>query len=225
MKKLFLASAIALFGLSNAQINKGTIYVSGQVNYKNNKTTIDDFQEKRTGNTFKISPSVGVFVASNLAVGASVGYLHSKVTSQTVTNTSNAMYAGSSDISVKSNLFEIAPFVRKYFTVSDKLYFFGHLEVPIAFGKVNRHYVVVTEYPSITTVEEFQFENKSTSIGVNVKPGLDYFLNKNLTIEATFGEFGYNNSKEKGVDGSVENYNFGVNLSSVTFGVKYVFAK
>ena len=57
-----------------------------------------------------------------------------------------------------------------------------------------------------------------------MKPGLDYFLNKNWSIEATIGEFGYSNYKPKDGD-ATNNYNFGLNLSSVTFGVKYVFAK
>jgi hypothetical protein len=57
-----------------------------------------------------------------------------------------------------------------------------------------------------------------------VKPGLDYFLNKNWTIEATIGEFGYSNFKYKNAK-SVDNYNFGLDLSSVGIGVKYVFAK
>jgi outer membrane protein W len=67
---------------------------------------------------------------------------------------------------------------------------------------------------------------KYTSIGVNVKPGLDYFLNKNWSIEATIGEFGYKNFKykEEGAK-ALNNYNVGLNLSSVSFGVKYIFAK
>ncbi|MNW09445.1 hypothetical protein D3C71_2064470 [compost metagenome] len=57
-----------------------------------------------------------------------------------------------------------------------------------------------------------------------MKPGLDYFLNKNWTIEATIGEFGYNNFKPKDGD-AVNNYSFGLNLANVGIGVKYVFAK
>ncbi|MEE6130411.1 hypothetical protein V2E39_23675 [Chryseobacterium arthrosphaerae] len=33
MKKILLAGAVALFGLSNAQIAKGTTYLSGSVGY------------------------------------------------------------------------------------------------------------------------------------------------------------------------------------------------
>lgn len=69
-------------------------------------------------------------------------------------------------------------------------------------------------------------ERKYTSIGVNVKPGFDYFLNKRWSIEATLGEFGYHDMKYKDVDDDNEKkYTFGLNLSSVTFGVKYIFAK
>ncbi|CAH0177940.1 hypothetical protein [Chryseobacterium sp. Bi04] len=45
-------------------------------------------------------------------------------------------------------------------------------------------------------------------------------------MEATLGEFGYNTYKAdyEGVERK-NNYKFGLNLSSVIFGVKYVFAK
>ncbi len=40
MKKILLAGAVALFGLSNAQIAKGTTYVSGQLGILKMKITI-----------------------------------------------------------------------------------------------------------------------------------------------------------------------------------------
>ncbi|WP_241775040.1 hypothetical protein [Chryseobacterium sp. ERMR1:04] len=40
MKKLLLASAMALFSLSNAQIKPGTVYISGQVGYTQKKIII-----------------------------------------------------------------------------------------------------------------------------------------------------------------------------------------
>jgi outer membrane protein W len=75
-------------------------------------------------------------------------------------------------------------------------------------------------FANVTTTTEEKFN----SFGVAVKPGLDYFLNKNWTIEATIGEFGYSNFKYKNAK-SVDNYNFGLDLASVGIGVKYVFAK
>lgn len=222
MKKLILASAITLFGLSNAQIKTGTVYVSGQVNYskeenKANNTIIQDF---------KIIPTVGVFVAKNLAVGTGIGVTNKK-------EEYNEIYSGGSfativDYTGKKNAVIVAPFMRKYWTLSDNLYIFGQLEIPMEFGKMSQDALVT--YMDVmygyTGYQTFSIEKKYTSIGVNVKPGLDYFLNKNWSIEATIGEFGYKNFKykEEGAK-ALNNYNVGLNLSSVSFGVKYIFAK
>lgn len=63
MKKLFLAGALALFGLSNAQIQKGNWMVGGQV--ANVKFT--------NGFNLSLTPQVGYFIEDNWAVGGEVG--------------------------------------------------------------------------------------------------------------------------------------------------------
>ncbi|AZB28959.1 MULTISPECIES: outer membrane beta-barrel protein [Chryseobacterium] len=218
MKKLLIASAVALFGLSNAQIAKGTVYLSGSVGYSQ--------EESNNGNSkvenFNVLPTVGYFVAPNLAVGVGVGY-QTKTTTDIDTNTFGAATIVDTD-KVKKPAFVVEPFVRKYWTLGEKLYFFGQLAVPMQFGKTETEGSIVTTTGSTVTTTTTSTEAKYTSIGVTVKPGLDYFLNKNWTIEATIGEFGYNNYKPKEGD-ATNNYNFGLNLSSVTIGVKYVFAK
>ncbi|KFF21825.1 outer membrane beta-barrel protein [Chryseobacterium sp. JM1] len=216
MKKLVLAGAIALFGLSNAQIAKGTTYISGQVGYSQKENNNDDSKVE----SFKVLPTVGYFVGTNLAVGLGVGYKNDKTTE----TTKNSLIT-SEDKNTES-AFVVAPFVRKYWTIADKLYIFGQLEVPMEFGQVKEEGTSTTTIGGSTTTASTSTKSNYTSIGVNIKPGLDYFLNKNWSIEATFGEFGYNTSKFD-VDGakSVNNYKFGLNLSAVTFGVKYVFAK
>lgn len=222
MKKLILASAITLFGLSNAQIKTGSVYVLGQVNYskeenKHTNTTIQDF---------KIIPTVGVFVAKNLAVGTGLGFTNKK-------EEDNEVYGGGSfttfvDYTGEKNAVVVAPFVRKYWTLSDNLYIFGQLEIPMEFGKISQDASVtyVDGMYGYIDHQTLSVERKYTSIGVNVKPGLDYFFNKNWSIEATIGEFGYKNFKykEEGAK-ALNNYNFGLNLSSISFGVKYIFAK
>ncbi|AZA98837.1 porin family protein [Chryseobacterium joostei] len=223
MKKILLAGAVALFGLSNAQIAKGTTYVSGQLGYSQNENNNNDTKIE----SFKVLPTVGYFVNTNLAVGLGVGYKNDNNTLTTTTGT-NPLFV--SENKITESAFVVAPFVRKYWTLADKLYIFGQLEVPMAFGqnKVEGTTTATTTTGAGTTVATTSVSDKSnfTSIGVNIKPGLDYFLNKNWTIEATIGEFGYNTYKQN-VDGAkrVNDYNFGLNLSSVTFGVKYVFAK
>lgn len=216
MKKILLAGAVALFGLSNAQIAKGTTYVSGQLGYSQNENNNTDTKIE----SFKVLPTVGYFVNTNLAVGLGVGYKND--------NTKTVSTIGSTTVDGKETIsgFVVAPFVRKYWTVGEKLYIFGQLEVPMVFGQNKDEGTSTTVVGGTTVTSSASTKNNFTSIGVNVKPGLDYFLNKNWSIEATFGEFGYNTNKVN-VDGAkrVNDYKFGLNLSSVTFGVKYVFAK
>lgn len=218
MKKILLAGAVALFGLSNAQIAKGTTYLSGSVGYSQVETNNGNLKTEN----FNVLPTVGYFVNTNLAIGLGVGYQTEKTTATTTTTIGNATTV--SENVIKQPAFVVAPFVRKYWTLSDKLYIFGQLAVPMQFGKTETETSSVTTAGNTTISNSTSTEAKYTQIGVTVKPGLDYFLNKNWSIEATIGEFGYNNYKPKDGD-ATNNYNFGLNLSSVTFGVKYVFAK
>lgn len=218
MKKLLIASAVALFGLSNAQIAKGTVYLSGSVGYSQEETNNGNIKSEN----FNVLPTAGFFVAPNFAVGLGVGFQTQKDTS--ITTAVNPLSTTVNTREVKNPAFVVAPFARKYWTLSDKLYFFGQLAVPMQFGKTEVENSSVTTTGTTTTSASVSSEAKYTSVGVTVKPGLDYFLNKNWTIEATIGEFGYNNFKPKDGD-ATNNYSFGLNLANVGIGVKYVFAK
>ena len=218
MKKLLIASAVALFGLSNAQIAKRTVYLSGSVGYAQEETNNGNIKSEN----FNVLPTAGFFVAPNFAVGLGVGFQTQKDTS--ITTTVNPLTTTVNTREVKNPAFVVAPFARKYWTLSDKLYFFGQLAVPMQFGKTEVENSSVTTTGATTTTASVSSEAKYTSVGVTVKPGLDYFLNKNWTIEATIGEFGYNNFKPKDGD-ATNNYSFGLNLANVGIGVKYVFAK
>lgn len=220
MKKLLLSAAVVAFGLSNAQIAKGTVYVSGQVGYSQFEDNNNDSKDE----SFRVIPTVGYFVAPNLAIGTGVGFGSNKYT-RTNTTTSGPLTTVSVNEN-KESAFIVSPFVRKYWTLSDKLFIFGQLEVPMEFGKYRSEDNSTTTGSGNTVTSSVSSETKYTAVGVNVKPGLDYFLNKNWTIEATIGEFGYQTYKldAPGAENQ-NNFNFGMNLSSVSIGVKYVFTK
>jgi len=223
MKKILIAGAALLYSFSNAQIKTGTVYVSGQADYAKEENNSSNSTEQ----ILKVIPAAGIFVAPNLAVGTGLGYTHRQLDNhQTIYSgpiTSIIDYTG------KTNAIIVAPFIRKYWTLSEKLYFFGQLQVPMEFGKIKQDGLVTNIYePDGYNIgqqildDEYQY----TSLGVNIMPGLDYFLNRNWSVEATIGEFGYKNLKYKDTDDrNRKNYNFGFNLSAVSFGVKYVFAK
>lgn len=212
--------AVALFGLSNAQIAKGTSYLSGQVGYYHSEK--DEFNTVRKDDVIRILPTAGYFVTTNLAVGLGVGY-KSAVTKYKV---GNAAISNVMEIKDTDNAFVVAPFVRKYWTLSDKLYIFGQLQVPLEFGQEKLDFNSEGNGGDPILSAPFTQKNNYTNIGVNIKPGLDYFITKNWSIEATIGEFGYNTYK-RDIDGArrADDYKFGISLTSVTFGVKYVFAK
>jgi len=212
--------AVALFGLSNAQIAKGTSYLSGQVGYYHSEK--DEFNTVRKDDVIRILPTAGYFVTTNLAVGLGVGY-KSAVTKYKV---GNAAISNVMEIKDTDNAFVVAPFVRKYWTLSDKLYIFGQLQVPLEFGQEKLDFNSEGNGGDPILSAPFTQKNNYTNIGVNIKPGLDYFITKNWSIEATIGEFGYNTYK-RDIDGArrAGDYKFGISLTSVTFGVKYVFAK
>jgi len=220
MKRIVLMGAVALFGLSNAQIAKGTSYLSGQVGYYHSEK--NEFETKRKDDVIRILPTVGYFVNNNLALGLGIGYKNA-VTKYEV---SSPGFLNTIEIKDTDNAFVVAPFVRKYWTLSDKLYIFGQLQVPLEFGKEKVDFNSEGDGGDPILSAPFAQKNNYTNIGVNIKPGLDYFLTKNWSIEATIGEFGYNTYK-RDIDGArrADDYKFGISLTSVTFGVKYVFAK
>lgn len=196
MKKLLLVGALALFSAVNAQIGEGTMFISGNVGYNGQK----DNNSKVETDKFSVVPTFGYFVAPNLAVGLGVGYNYNSSE-----NTAALVKAKTS-----ASAFVVEPFVRKYWNASEKFLLFGQLSVPMAFGQTK------VELGNSTAKNDF------TSYGVVVKPGIDYIVAPNWTIEASVGEFGYRSDKFKNAE-RVENYKFGVDFGAVNFGVKYLF--
>ncbi|MFN3021217.1 outer membrane beta-barrel protein [Chryseobacterium sp. TY3] len=201
MKKLFLVGAVALFASVNAQLAQGTTFITGSVGYQGQKNNNNDV----TNDSFSVIPTVGYFVAPNVAIGVGVGYTSESEKGKEFNGLNTVDYKNT------TSAFVVEPLVRKYWNVSDNFLLFGQLSVPMAFGN---------EKAEINGQEIGK--DKFSAFGVVVKPGIDYILAPNWTIEATLGEFGYRSAKFKDSK-SVDNYNFGLNLGSVSFGVKYLF--
>lgn len=91
----------------------------------------------------------------------------------------------------------LMPLVRNYWGISDNFYIFGQADIPLVFF------------------------DEATGYGINISPGIDYFLSPKVTIEATFGQFGYNAVKPKDGD-AVGTTSLGVNLMEINFGIKLI---
>ena len=101
--------------------------------------------------------------------------------------------------------FVLQPLARKYWGVTDNFLLFGEASVPLSFYKAG--------------------EAKSSSVGVNLGVGVDYFLTSNWSVEAKLGVIGFDSTKPKGGDATTS---FGIGLDSgllsgLKLGVKYVF--
>lgn len=195
MKKLLLIGALALVTLfSNAQDGlMGTSFVGGTFSYHDKGEDSD---------SYAIKPMFGTFISPSVAVGGALGYIHSK------------------DGSRKTNEFEIMPFARKYWNLTGKLYFFGEVALPIAFG--NDKDVVGTG----TEAKEKKTNNFRGHLAFN--PGFDLFVNSWFSVEAKFNvaSIGFESSKPKGGDSSTT-WGFGgldsTDLADITVGVKFLF--
>ncbi|NRB59193.1 MAG: porin family protein [Winogradskyella sp.] len=91
----------------------------------------------------------------------------------------------------------LQPLARKYWSITDNFFFFGQADVPVLL-----------------------FE-EATGYGFNLRPGIDYFVTPKVTLEATFGQFGYNAVKPKEGD-ATGTTSFGFNSMNINFGIKII---
>lgn len=173
MKKLLLAGAVALFGLSNAQMTKGDWVFSGNTglgfNSIDTKTKVEgQTYDGAKVSTFSVTPSVGYFVIDKLAVGIDLGF-----TSITTKE--------EGDKSTISN-FSVMPTATYYFTNSSKLVPFLGAGVGYASGKTKETYSNVSQ--EFTTnglawkVKGGVTYMATQSLGINLGVSFDQFANK-----------------------------------------------
>ncbi len=203
MKKLMLASAIALFGMVQAQETEtagfvqGDTFITGAVGYSN---TTEGTQEN---NTFTIAPSVGYFVSPNFAIGARVGYSNNKTTDE-------ILLVKTED---KTDGFTVGAFGRYYWTPAAKFSLFGELNAN--YGNLN-----YTNTVGGVTVADY----KLNGFNMGIAPGISYFIAKNFALEASWGVLNYNSIKPDvtGADSS-DNFSIGLDLNDLNLGLVYKF--
>ena len=194
MKKLLL-SMVAVVGFAlatQAQTEKGNVLLGGNVGFNTSKT---DGAEK-SDVSFSIVPTVGYFVSDNLAIGTGVGYNYDKSVSGKNLN----------------QAFEVSPFGRYYVNLSDQFKFFGQLSVPMAFGN-NK---LVDDQGNVADDKYAS----TTSIGVNLAPGLAFYPTKRFGIEFSVNGLSYDhfNVKNEVSGAEVKTNSFG--LDADTFAPK-----
>lgn len=196
MKKLFLVGALALFGAVNAQTSgfEGRTFVTGTAQYS---SSTENASKETVSNTSFV-PAVGYFISPTVAIGAGVGYEGKTV-----------KYSNDNKSTVSAFVFQ--PMIRKYWGVANNFYLFGQFDVPMAWGSTK-----TTVAGNSTT------SGKVSSFGFYLRPGVDYFITNNWSVEATVGAFGYQSVKPEGGK-STDNATVGLNLGNIGLGIKYLF--
>lgn len=152
-----------------------------------------------------IVPIVGYFVAPTTTVGLGIGMINS----QTTTNVGGATTADSSTLIVQ-------PLVRKYWGIGGKFFLFGQASLPLTFG------------------EDKISSDKTSSIGLDIAPGIDYVINKWMTIETSFSLVNVTStSRNPNVGDSTSDFSFNANpfdlnpgsrsVGGLRLGVKFLF--
>ncbi|APY00097.1 outer membrane beta-barrel protein [Lacinutrix venerupis] len=196
MKKLFFTAAIAVLGFTSVNAQED-VTVKG---FEKGDVFISGavgFGTEKTGdldsNVFNIAPKAGYFVSNNIAVGLQAGFT-------SLSSDDNGVDT------VDSNEYSVGAFGRYYFTPATQFSLFTELGVDYTSG-----------------------DNKLTDVGydgfdIAFAPGISYFVSKNFAIEASVGVLGYSTS-EADFDGaeSTDNFDVGLNLNDINFGVVYKF--
>lgn len=213
MKKLLLSAILLASTMTWSQekeekliIEKGTWGLSGQISTGYVKSTLENVPNlKNTNFSFNLFPSTEYFISNNLSLGISLGYgqFTSKSSDTNFNNENN------------TNTYTIAPYVKKYFPITNRFAFSlqGELNYTYSDSKSTNN--------NTPTIIGGDFHN---NYAINLRPGISFFVSKNIALQANLGLLGYYHTNRKvrtddSQKSSNNGFNFSLNSSSILFGV------
>lgn len=192
-------------------IEKGTKALEGNfsIGSSSNEFNSDFANSESTGFNITISPRFGYAIQDNLILGLQLSYAHSN------SDTDNSgQQANSIDYS-RTNTYGIAPYIKKYFSLSETFAFHLQGELNFLFGN--------DTFDDFLDVERKVDRNV---IFIGVRPGFTFRANDHLLFQANFGSLGYSNLNIETDDSTEQkSSSLGLNLdsSSLLFGFTYLF--
>lgn len=185
-------------------IEKGTWSLEGAFNINGSNSEYPSAEYKNFG--FSIRPSAAYFFNDNLSAGVFLGY-----------NYHRNQFADTDEFqNSKSSGFIIAPYLQKYFAVSEAFALSLNGSLEYRWSKSNN------ETDNCLNCSEYISKNYT----VAVRPGISYLLSDKFSLDTNFGLLGYTYSEREDEDG-IENignsFNFYLNLSSIYLGLTYYF--
>ncbi|WP_372754628.1 outer membrane beta-barrel protein [Mariniflexile sp.] len=186
------------------EIPKNQWIVGGLINFssQNYESQNEDYDSDSNQTSFFIKPDIGYAIDSNLVIGLMPGF-----------NILNSKREGSNE-EYKSNGFSIAPYIRKYFAISNNFALNVQGEFMYSYQKSENKYA-----NSVTNITS---ESDRNSIFIGVRPGLTYSLTNKIYLNANLGSIGYYSDKsenDEGITSKLNNFNFNFSTSDLSFGV------
>ncbi len=170
---LFILVLGCCYNLS-AQEFKGKRFISGQFSYAPQDSQSPNF------NHFNLGLGYGYYLSNRIAVGGIIrgGY-------------NNSDREGMANLSTSLGL---APFVLFTFPLNERLAIIGEASIPFSFFSNETKYdqPYLTENPNMSNTL-----TTGTSVGVGLKPGVQYVINNKWNIQGFVGNFGYMMSDSK----------------------------
>lgn len=210
MKNLFLFFSL-FFGyfMAIAQTEKGSVFLSGQLNISSH--SIENNNTTSKSNNFSFRPSTGLFISDNWLLGVQTNLSSSRIKDS---------FNSGREIQSQSNRVLIGPFVRRYFPIEEKLAFFGGLNAAYGNSRSKRDQ---------NTAGVLELFSKGRNFFTHIDVGLTYFPKKWLGIELSAQPLSYVYQIEESVQNNSSTnsniFSFDLNTSSIFLGINFFLNK
>ncbi len=220
MKKFLLGLLVFQFFVfaANAQIEKGSIMLGGNVNFNNsnseqligmlpNVTAINDDSKD-----FLFNPRFGYAIGNNWIIGTALTFNTGKTTRKSVSSTSSS--STMEEQIFDYDAFGATLFARKYFPLGDKFSVFGELISGVNWRTVNSLY-------NSSQGTSSENETKYTQYTTSLSAGLAYFPKNWLALELSTNLVSFTTGEQNQTSPKYDSFSFGLNTSSINLGVSF----
>ncbi|SFG05966.1 outer membrane beta-barrel protein [Pontibacter chinhatensis] len=217
MKKLLFTVLLACIGSAAlAQTSRGTVVASGSLSYYDHTDKTEDEISSTENRSFSIAPGIGYMIIENLEAGISFRFTTSIQTANSAHLNQWGIREPYSLTESKDKSFAITPYVKKYFTLSEKIAFTG--EAYLSFSKGDSRYE-----SEILEYSRTESNRSDTGFGVGIRPGITFFPTEKIGLSANFGRLGYNHTTHKieEYDFKSKSSDFGLNLDGSTLSFSF----
>jgi hypothetical protein len=231
MKKLiFLMALLAFAYTGNAQyIKEGRSMLGANFNYSHRlvqqlDTVHSQPKQMNKNNDISVGLNYGNMISDHVMLGASIGH-------QNVAGNDEIVYANG-NISTQKNttrLFSAGLFARYYQQINaSRFYVFGEGFTNFSLGAGDYK----STFISAGVATDYNYSTLNTTFKVGLTPGIAYFINKTIGLEASLGSISFSNTSNKMFNGKQQTrkttdgtFNSDLNLrfSSLVIGVMFYF--